>query len=112
MKFFDFSEEPGDTVMLTPWSLVHFLVGMTSKGFNIPFLPFFGAHFAYEYKDWLYHERAKLNNVRENYNTLTNNVGDQLSATLGWYLARNNDSSYAVFLSLMFVINSSWDTIG
>ena len=66
-------------LLLTPWSIVHFLSGAACKGLGWQFWSNFLLHGAYEVKDHL--------NRAENYNSKVNSVGDQFCSMLGFVWA-------------------------
>ena len=61
---------------ITPWSLVHVLSGMCARKLKIEPLTWQVIHFAYEVKDM----------YKQDGNSLTNSIGDQASATVGYFL--------------------------
>ena len=87
-------------VLLTPWSLIHFLSGAAIKGFGWDFWSNFVIHGAYEVKDHYNKDRI--------YNSSFNSVGDQVCSMAGWSLAQNGDTNlvyvFVVAYGLMALI--------
>ena len=75
------SEEEKD-LLLTPWSIVHFLSGAACKGIGWGFWSNFALHAAYEVKDHLQRE--------EIHNSKFNSVGDQACSVAGYLYADVN----------------------
>ena len=94
--FIAIAETTETDVLLTPWSIVHVLVGGVARKINISLLWWEIAHGAYELKDFIVTQQDKS---PELYNSLWNSFGDQLVTTAGWYLAKHG-STDAWFLSL------------
>jgi hypothetical protein len=69
-------DESVDDVLLTPWSVVHFLSGAACKGLGWSFWSNFALHGAYEAKDHFFKE--------EIYNSKFNSVGDQFCSMAGY----------------------------
>ena len=72
--------------LLTPWSTVHFLAGVADSWFDIRFWPWEAIHFAYEVKDRLQHNIT--NDIKHEYNSALNSVGDQAISGMGHYAGR------------------------
>jgi len=75
---FGASEEEKD-LLLTPWSVVHFLSGAACKGLGWNFWSNFALHGVYEVKDHMLKD--------ENYNSTFNSAGDQLCSMAGFVWA-------------------------
>ena len=74
--------EMHEDLLLTPWSIVHFLSGAACKGLGWSFWANFALHGAYEAKDHL--------NKEENYNSTLNSAGDQFCSMFGFMFADKN----------------------
>ena len=74
------NEDDPFVVLLTPWSLTHFLSGCAAKQVHIPLSWWFMLHGAYEIKDQVVRETGEV------YNSVVNSVGDQTCAVLGHIL--------------------------
>ena len=70
------NDEKHADAFLTPWSLVHFLSGAAMKGLGFSLPVAFVVHGLYEVKDQGNHAKV--------YNSVTNSMGDQVVAMLGW----------------------------
>ena len=75
---FGMTEEEKD-LLLTPWSIVHFLSGAACKGIGWEFWSNFALHAAYEAKDHF--------QMEEIYNSKFNSVGDQFCSMAGYVYA-------------------------
>ena len=82
------SETEEQSAFLTPWALPHFLVGCAAKERGLPFWWFELGHVAYEAKDYWQNTKDIAKN------TLVNNIGDQVIATLGHLMVSKNPKSY------------------
>ena len=69
-------------ILVTPWSMVHFLSGMAAKQTKL-FTPFwwFATHAVYEAKDQVATEQDII------YNSFLSSIGYQAAAMLGFYVA-------------------------
>ena len=78
MRLFGWKEAEDQSIMWTPWSLIHVLSGMAAKDLNIGFWWFEGLHGLYELKDQTSKPKT---------NSLANSIGDQLAGTAGHLVA-------------------------
>ena len=95
-RFLAVSETEEIDAFLTPWAIVHVASGGVARKLGINFWLWQVMHAGYEMKDFMI---TKHGGTGTQYNSFLNSVGDQISATLGWYLAKHG-STDAWFLSL------------
>ncbi len=88
-SLFGMTEEEKD-LLLTPWSIVHFLSGAACKGIGWGFWSNFALHAAYEAKDHV--------QMEENYNSKFNSVGDQFCSMAGYVSADVNPKWLYIWL--------------
>ena len=85
-RFLAVSETEEIDAFLTPWSIVHVASGGFARKLGINFWLWQVMHAGYEMKDFMI---TKHGGTGTQYNSFLNSVGDQISATLGWYLAKH-----------------------
>ncbi len=92
VSIFGIREDEGEgPVLLTPWSVVHFLSGMAMKSLGLSSGEAFTVHAVYEVFDMYKRE------VGIEYNSSLNSVADQAIAMLGHYTAPRGDHSLPYF---------------
>ena len=93
-------DETDEDAVVTPWSIVHYLSGAAMKGLGLSFPVAFTIHALYEAKDRDEHSRI--------YNSMSNSVGDQTVAMLGWYWTKETNNPrwlYYWLFSWVFAAN-------
>ena len=106
MKLVAWEETEGNSVLFTPWSLIHVLSGMAAKDLGIPFWWFEGLHALYEIKDQTQIPKT---------NSLLNSIGDQLSGTAGHLLSYETKHKTFVWLYVIAwsgMVFVGGDTVG
>jgi hypothetical protein len=111
VKLYAQTEDPEDKALVTPWTLIHFAMGVVAHGVGVYFkLDIWKAfailmvvHFLYEVKD---QTRARKSN------SLPNSIADQVFAALGFliaamFLGRKNTPPVSILtLVAAFVIHT------
>jgi hypothetical protein len=94
IEWFGLLEKEDDpfVLVITPWSMVHFLSGSAAKQLGMSFKWFWLLHLGYEVKDQIKRETGEV------YNSFVNSVGDQMIGTLGHILTPQNSSGGRPFI--------------
>ncbi len=81
------------TTLFDKYSLLHFSTGVIARFYHISFIHWFILHLIFEYFENIPQIVLILNKLnwwpggKQHSDTLINNIGDQFSAMLGWYIA-------------------------
>lgn len=111
MKILAYDDSSASPAVFTPWSLVHFCVGILWGLVSNDWIPLFLMATAYEIKDVYFEKKYTV--------SVANSIGDILVAILGhWmYLRYGTPLLYTVPLTLLFLFSQfsskdgkSWTT--
>ena len=99
MKLFDYEDSSTSGAVFTPWSLVHFCVGILWGIFSKDWIPLFLMATAYEIKDLFFEKKYTV--------SVENSIGDVVVAMIGhWmYLRYGTPLLYTIPLTLLFLIS-------
>ena len=95
IKLFDYNDHY-DGVVVTPWTLVHYLAGCAAKQTGLfKFLSWFVVHGMYEVKDLVLYPMVR---------SAVNSAGDQTAAMLGFYFTKLNPNKLFISLYLISLV--------